>query len=151
MECFEGWGKGEPGEAWGGGDSRGGPARVAGASTGGGGMGREGLGKGGQHGPGGGTSGEGPGRGKLDRCIMHQVHTSILKLQCLSVCLSVFYLSFTYFFFSDVISLSLPLWRNPIGSRSLWSVLGGGGRESPMKHGARGANRGGANTGGEGQ
>jgi hypothetical protein len=46
----------------------------------------------------------------------------------LSVCLSVFYLSFTYFFFSDVISLSLPLWRNPIGSRSLWSVLGGGGR-----------------------
>ncbi len=29
---------------------------------------------------------------------------------CLSVCLS-----FTYFLFFDVISLSLPLWRNPIG------------------------------------
>jgi len=52
---------------------------------------------------------------------------------------------FYFFFFSDVISLSLPLWRNPIGSCSLWSVLGGGGRESPVKHGARGAS-----TGGEG-
>jgi hypothetical protein len=61
--------------------------------------------------------------------------------------MSVFYLSFTYFFFSDVISLSLPLWRNPIGSCSLWSVLGGGGRESPVKHGAAG----GASTGDRGQ
>ncbi len=26
---------------------------------------------------GGGTGGEGPGGGKLDECIMHQVHTSI--------------------------------------------------------------------------
>jgi len=32
----------------------------------------------------------------------------------------------------------------------LWSVLGGGGRESPVKHGARGASRGGASTGGGG-
>jgi hypothetical protein len=53
----------------------------------------------------------------------------------------VFYLSFTYFFFSDVILLSLPLWRNPIGSHSLWSVLGGGGRESPVKHGVGGPAR----------
>ncbi len=59
------------------------------------------------------------------------------------ICLSVFYLSFIYFFFFDVISFSLPLWRNPIGSRSLWSVLGGGGRESPVKHGAGGASTGG--------
>ncbi len=73
------------------------------------------------------------------------------------ICLSVFYLSFTYFFFSDVILLSLPLWRNPIGSRSLWSVLGGGKRESPVKHGAGGGQQGGptragggGGTGGEG-
>jgi hypothetical protein len=47
----------------------------------------------------------------------------------------------------------------PITARSLWSVLGGGGRESPVKHGAGGAStsgggggdgRGGASTGGEG-
>ncbi len=69
---------------------------------------------------------------------------------CVCICLSVFYVSFIYFFFSDVISLSLPLWRNPIGSRSLWSVLGGGRRESPVKHGAGGASRGGGGTGGEG-
>jgi hypothetical protein len=31
----------------------------------------------------------------------------------------------------------------PVTVRSLWSVLGGEGRESPMKHGARGANTGG--------
>jgi hypothetical protein len=30
----------------------------------------------GSTGRGGGTGGEGPGEGKLDRCIMHQVHTS---------------------------------------------------------------------------
>jgi hypothetical protein len=64
-----------------------------------------------------------------------------------SVCLFVFYLFFTYFFFSDVISLSLPLWRNPIGSHSLWSVLGGGGRESPVKHGVGGASMGGGGDG----
>ncbi len=61
---------------------------------------------------------------------------------------AVFYLSFILFFFSDVISLSLPLWRNPIGSHSLWSVLGGGVRETPVKHGAGGASRGGASKGG---
>jgi hypothetical protein len=33
----------------------------------------------------------------------------------------------------------------PVTARSLWSVLGGGGRESPVKHGV-----GGASTGGEG-
>ncbi len=49
MECFGGWGKGEPGETQGGG----GASRV-GASMG----------------------GEGPGEGKLDGCIMHQGHTS---------------------------------------------------------------------------
>jgi hypothetical protein len=32
----------------------------------------------------------------------------------------------------------------PITARSLWSVLGGGGRESPVKHGARGPAGGGA-------
>jgi hypothetical protein len=53
-----------------------------------------------------------------------------------------FLLLFHSFFFSDVISLSLPLWCNPIGSRSLWSVLGGGGRESPVKHGVGGASTG---------
>jgi hypothetical protein len=57
--------------------------------------------------------------------------------------IAVFYLSFIYFFFSDVISFSLLFWRNSIGSRSLWSVLGGGGRESPVKHEMRGASRGG--------
>jgi hypothetical protein len=36
----------------------------------------------------------------------------------------------------------------PVTARSLWSVLGGEGRESPVKHGARGPARGG--TGGEG-
>jgi hypothetical protein len=63
--------------------------------------------------------------------------------------MSVFYLSFTYFFFSGVISLSLPLWRNHIGSRSLWSVLGGGRRESPVKHegGTGGEGPGGAGQG----
>jgi hypothetical protein len=35
-------------------------------------------------------------------------------------------------------------WKTlPVTARSLWSVLGGGGRESPVKHGARGASRGG--------
>jgi uncharacterized membrane protein YgcG len=71
---------------------------------------------------------------------------------CACICLSVFYLSFIYFLFSDVISLSLPLWRNPIGYRSLWSVLGGGRRESPVKHRAGGASRGGGgSTGGGGE
>jgi hypothetical protein len=37
----------------------------------------------------------------------------------------------------------------PITARSLWSVLGGGGRESPVKHGARGASRGGGGGGHE--
>ncbi len=64
-------------------------------------------------------------------------------------------LSFTYlllfFFFSNVISLSLPLWRNPIGSCSLWSVLGGGGRESLVKHGAGGASTGGGGHQGGGR
>ncbi len=40
----------------------------------------------------------------------------ITNMVCVCICLSVFYLFFTYFFFSDVISLSLPFWRNPIGS-----------------------------------
>jgi hypothetical protein len=31
----------------------------------------------------------------------------------------------------------------PVTARSLWSVLGGGGRESPVKHGAGGASTGG--------
>jgi hypothetical protein len=35
-------------------------------------------------------------------------------------------------------------------SRTLNHVLGGGGRESPVKHGAGGASRGGASTGGGG-
>ncbi len=30
----------------------------------------------------------------------------------------------------------------PVTARSLWSVLGGGGRESPVKHGAGGASTG---------
>jgi hypothetical protein len=40
----------------------------------------------------------------------------------------------------------------PITARSLWSVLGGGGRESPVKHEAGGASTGwgGGGTGGEG-
>jgi hypothetical protein len=39
----------------------------------------------------------------------------------------------------------------PVTTRSLWSVLGGGGRESSVKHGAGGARMGGggASTGGE--
>jgi hypothetical protein len=42
----------------------------------------------------------------------------ILKLQCLSVCVG-------------------SAWKIlPVTARSLWSVLGGGGRESPVKHGA---------------
>ncbi len=64
----------------------------AGTSQGGGGghgRGRTGRGGGG-HGRGrtergGGTGGEGPGGGKLDGCIMHQVHTSTnggCKLSC---------------------------------------------------------------------
>jgi hypothetical protein len=54
VECFGGWGKGEPGET---------------------------RGWGSQHGPGGGgaTGGEGPGGGELDGCIMHRVHTSVNK------------------------------------------------------------------------
>ncbi len=55
-----------------------------------------------------GRGGEGTSGGELDGCIMHQVHTSILKLQCLSIylllpsfiyCLSVYYyfLLFTIF------------------------------------------------------
>jgi hypothetical protein len=75
----------------------------------------------------------------------------IITTLCVCVCVSVFYLSFTYFFFSDVISLSLLLWRNPIGSHSLWTVLGGGRRESPVKHGAVGASRGGSTGGGDQQ
>ncbi len=72
-----------------------------------------------------------------------QLKIAILYIKAtVSVCLFVFYLSFTYFFFSDVISLSLPLWRSPIDSHSLWSVLGGGGRESPVKHEARGGRAG---------
>jgi hypothetical protein len=43
---------------------QGGPARARGASTG----------------QGGGTGGEGPGGGKLDGCIMHQVHTSMIMV-----------------------------------------------------------------------
>jgi hypothetical protein len=69
----------------------------------------------------------------------HNIYHTILYIKAIvSICLSVFYLSFIYFFFSDVISLSLSFWYNPIGSRSLWSVLGGGGRESPVKHEGRG-------------
>jgi hypothetical protein len=52
----------------------------------------------------------------------------ILKLQCLSVRLSVCVGS---------------VWKIlPVVARSLWSVLGGGGRESPAKHGAGGASTG---------
>ncbi len=36
----------------------------------------------------------------------------------------------------------------PVTTRSLWSVLGGGGRESPLKHGAGGASTGGGGGGG---
>jgi hypothetical protein len=35
----------------------------------------------------------------------------------------------------------------PVIARSLWSVLGGGGRESPVKHGAGGASTGGGGGG----
>ncbi len=40
----------------------------------------------------------------------------------------------------------------PVTARSLWCALGGGGRESPVKHGAGGAitGGGGGGTGGEG-
>jgi hypothetical protein len=57
----------------------------------------------------------------------------ILKLQCLSVCVG-------------------SAWKIlPVTARSLWSVLGGGGRESPVKHGAGGPARAGeGGTGGEG-
>ncbi len=83
MKCFGGWGKREPGEA-----------REEGGQQGGTSMGEEGPG-GGEHGQGrtgrgGGTSEEGPGEvgstgeerpggEKLDMCILHQVHTSVLK------------------------------------------------------------------------
>jgi len=59
-------------------------------------------------------------------------------------------LSFTYLL---LISFSLMSFRfhylssNPIGSRSLWSVLGGGGRESPVKHGTGGGQHGRGRTG----
>ncbi len=36
----------------------------------------------------------------------------------------------------------------PVTARSLWSVLGGGGRESPVKHGARGVSMGEEGPGG---
>jgi hypothetical protein len=39
-------------------------------------------------------------------------------------------------------------WKILITARSLWNVLGGGGRESPVKHGAGGASTG---EGGGGQ
>ncbi len=71
MECFRGWGKGEPGEARGGGGGQHGwrgPTRAGGGRAGGASTGR------------GGTGGEGPGEGKLNGCIMHQVHTSMFKL-----------------------------------------------------------------------
>jgi hypothetical protein len=35
----------------------------------------------------------------------------------------------------------------PVTARSLWCALGGGGRESPVKHGARGASTGGGGGG----
>jgi hypothetical protein len=38
----------------------------------------------------------------------------------------------------------------PVTTRSLWSVLGGGGRESPVKHRAGGASTGGGGGGGRG-
>jgi hypothetical protein len=38
----------------------------------------------------------------------------------------------------------------PVTAHSLWSVLGGGGRESPVKHGAGGASTGGGGGGGTG-
>ncbi len=66
MECFGGWGKGEPGEARGGG----------GASTG---QGRGGTSEEGSGGVGG-TGEEGPGEGELDGCIMHRVHTSMINI-----------------------------------------------------------------------
>ncbi len=56
--------------------------------------------------------------------------------------------SFSFFLYAASFSLtSLPLWRSPIGSRSLWSVLGAWGKESPVKHGA-GASKGGGGGGG---
>jgi hypothetical protein len=61
VECFGGWGKGEPGETWGWGGQHG--------------RGREGTGGKGPGGGGGGTGGQGPGEGELDGCIMHRVHT----------------------------------------------------------------------------
>jgi len=87
VECFGGWGKGEPGEA------RGGGGQQRGASTGGGGQqggpARAGGGTGGEGPSGGGAStsrgegtgdersgGERPGEGKLDGCIMYQIHTN---------------------------------------------------------------------------
>jgi len=66
VECFGGWGKGEPGEARGGGGQHGWRGPAGGASTGGEGPSKVG-----------GTGEEGPGGGKLDGCIMHQVHTNI--------------------------------------------------------------------------
>jgi len=57
VPCGVFWGVGEGGAR--GSTGRGGPTRVAGASKGGA-----------------STGGEGPGGGKLDGCIMHQVHTS---------------------------------------------------------------------------
>jgi uncharacterized membrane protein YgcG len=53
----------------------------------------------------------------------------ILKLQCLSICVG-------------------SAWKIlPVTACSLWSVLGGGGRESPVKHGAGGASTGGGGGG----
>jgi len=58
VECFGGWGKGEPGEAQGKGGQQGGRGPA-----------------------GGGTGGEGLGGGELEGCIMHRVHTSCIKYQ----------------------------------------------------------------------
>jgi hypothetical protein len=77
MECFGGWGKGEPSEArgWGGQHGRGRGGTNEKGSGRGGRTGREGSG-------GGGTGGEGPGEGELDGCIMHRVHTYEANVTC---------------------------------------------------------------------
>ncbi len=62
VECFGGWGKGEPGEARGLG--AGGPARAGRRGW----AGKE-------------RAGGGHGRGELDGCIMYRVHTSFLECE----------------------------------------------------------------------
>jgi hypothetical protein len=68
VECFGGWGKGEPGEARGWGGRQGGPAWAGGGAR---------VGK--DRARGGASTGEGEGteRGELDGCIMHRVHTTV--------------------------------------------------------------------------